>query len=136
MSTALICIALLALLLFGLGFYVSLGRTKTVTAAGHSVKPEDMLYKRVRAHANTVEYVPMLAVLIYILGTMNPADWVVWCMILVTACRYLLAFGLLAYPTMAKPNLCRFIGALGTYIFGFALCIALLIQVFSQAIHG
>ncbi|MFT9639883.1 MAPEG family protein, partial [Alcaligenes phenolicus] len=44
-----------------------------------------------------------------------------------TACRCLIVIGLLAWPTMANPNPVRFVGALGTYLCGAALCIALFV---------
>jgi len=44
-----------------------------------------------------------------------------------TVSRVLLVIGLVAWPTLARPNPARFVGALGTYVFGAALCIALLL---------
>lgn len=126
MLIALICIALLALLVFGLGLTVSLARKKTKTVAGCPDDPSSPLYKAVRAHGNTIEYAPMLAVIIYCLGTLSPAFWLQGSMVLATASRYLLAYGLLV-PTMSKTNRFRSIGALGTYIFGFILSVALLL---------
>ncbi len=43
-------------------------------------------------------------------------------MIVATACRYLLAAGVILSPTLDKPHPLRFVGALGTYVAGFALC--------------
>lgn len=128
MSIPLICIALLALLIFALGFRVSMARASTRTMYGYDNDPQDTLYKAVRAHSNAVEYIPILALLIYILSLMPVAAWVQWCMILVTLFRYLAAAGILLPTTMNKPNPMRFIGALGTYLCGFALCIALLLK--------
>ncbi len=131
MSIPLLCIALLALLVIGLGFAVSLTRSKTETIFGNSTAPEDPLYKMIRAHGNSVEYVPVLALLIYILSQQPQATWVLWCMILVTFFRYLLVAGIVFPQTLAKPNPLRFVGALGTYLTGFGLCIALLLQALS-----
>ncbi|MGI9293412.1 MAG: hypothetical protein ACR2PS_05465, partial [Pseudomonadales bacterium] len=75
-----------------------------------------------------VEYVPILALLIYILSQQSQATWVLWCMILVTFFRYLFVAGIVFPKTLAKPNSMRFVGALGTYLTGFGLCIALLLQ--------
>ena len=47
-------------------------------------------------------------------------------MIGATVCRLLLVIALLAWPSMQKSNPARAIGALGTYAFGAALCVALL----------
>lgn len=126
MLIALACIAMLGILLFGLGFAVSLTRGRTNTAAGSSGDPADGLHKLVRAHGNTSEYVGMLAVLILVLGTREPSTWVVVSMVGATASRYLLAAGIIVGSTLEKPHPLRFLGALGTYGFGLALCGALL----------
>lgn len=127
MTTALVCIALLGLLVFGLGFFVSLGRGRHETLSGSSDDPADALNKLVRAHGNTTEYAAILAVLIYALGAMSPATWVLWCMGIATASRYLIVIGLIFGSTMAKPHPLRFVGALGTYLSGIGLCVALLL---------
>ena len=67
MVLALVCVALLGILLFGLGFAMSLTRGRTGTASGSSGDPTDTLH-------------------------------------------------------LEKPHPLRFLGALGTYLFGLALC--------------
>jgi uncharacterized membrane protein YecN with MAPEG domain len=89
METAIICTALLGLLLFGLGLGVSLTRGSTNTVSGYNTDPTDRLYKIIRAHGNTTEYAPMLAVLMLFVGARNPATWIIWTMWLVTLCRLL-----------------------------------------------
>jgi uncharacterized membrane protein YecN with MAPEG domain len=126
-SVALPCIALLGLLLFGLGLAVSLKRGGSQTIIGHSADPADPLHKLVRAHGNTAEFAPLLAVLMLALALGQPAPWVLWCMGIATASRYLIALGLIASPTLAKPHPLRFVGAVGTYLTGFALSAALLL---------
>jgi uncharacterized membrane protein YecN with MAPEG domain len=128
MTTATLCTAVLGLLVFGLGLGVSAQRNKTKTATGYRDDPADPLYKWVRAHGNTVEYAPMLGVLMLSLGARTPAAWVEWTMIAVTISRILLPIGLIAYPTMAKANPPRFVGAVGTYIGGLLLCIAMFVS--------
>ena len=128
MNTALLCIALLGLLLFGLGFGVSGVRGRTGTNIGSSGNPADPLEKIVRAHGNASEYVAMLAVLIFVLGSREPSSWVTGSMIGATASRYLHAAGMLMSPTLDKPQPLRFLGALGTYAFGGALSIQLLLR--------
>ena len=125
-TIALICTAILGLLLFGLGFAVSGTRFRERTMSGHHSQPDHLLTKLVRAHGNTAEYVPFLALLFLYLGSHNPSSWQVLCMIGATVCRLLVVVGLLVWPTMSKPNPARFVGALGTYAFGAALCVALL----------
>src|SRR5262245_43468548 len=128
MTVALICIALLGVLVVGLCLGVSITRGRTGRIIGYSDDPTDPLYKIVRAHGNTCEYAPILAVLMLALGAREPAGWVVWCMGLVTACRYLFAAGMLTSPTLAKPHPLRALGAVGTYLGGLALCVALLLE--------
>jgi uncharacterized membrane protein YecN with MAPEG domain len=72
MNVAYVCIALLGLLLFGLGIAVSATRGKTNVASGSSGNPEDPLEKMIRAHGNTAEYAPMLAIIMLLLSTTNP----------------------------------------------------------------
>ena len=125
MATAMMCTGLLGLLVFGLGFAVSMTRAKTETIIGTNSDPTDRLYKMVRAHGNATEYAPILAVLMVVVAMAGePATWVVWMMIAVTAFRYVHAAGMIAFPTLDKPNPLRFIGAVGTYVGGLALCVA------------
>ncbi len=126
MVISLICVALLGILLFGLGFAVSLTRGRTGTASGSSGDPTDTLHKLVRAHGNTSEYAGMLAVLMLVVGSREPSTWGVASMVGATASRYLLAAGIILSPTLEKPHPLRFLGALGTYVFGLGLCGSLL----------
>ncbi len=128
MSIPLLCIALLALLCIGLGFYVSLCRGKANTMYGATIDPEDTLYKAQRAHGNSTEYAPILALLILILSQGPVATWVLWSMMLVTFFRYVFVLGILLPKTMAEPHPLRFVGSLGTYLGGFALIVALCMQ--------
>ena len=128
MSTPLICIALLGFLVVGLGFAVSMTRSKTETMFGSSTDPEDILYKMTRAHGNTAEYAPIIALLIFVLSQSSQSQWVIWCMILATFFRYLIVVGIIFPKTMDTANPMRFIGALGTYLTGFGLCAAVLLQ--------
>ena len=128
MSIPLICIALLAFLGIGLGFAVSSIRGTTGGGHGSSTPPEDILYQTVRAHGNTVEYVSILALLIYILSQAQQPIWVMWFMVLVTISRYSFAAGMIFPKSLDKRNPMRLLGAMGTYIFGIGLCIAVLLQ--------
>jgi uncharacterized membrane protein YecN with MAPEG domain len=125
-QAAVICVAALGLLLFGMGLPISGLRFTKNQVFGVNPDPTDSLYKLIRAHGNTAEYAPFLAVLFLYLGAHNPPAWVVWTMIAVTVCRYLFVIGMVAFPTMAKPNPFRFVGAAGAYAGGLALCVALL----------
>lgn len=129
MATAVVCAGLLGVLLFVLGFYVSATRGRTNKAGSIPDDPSDPLFKAIRAHGNTAEYSPMLALLMLYLGVHSPAQWIVWTMIAVTACRYLIVLGILSSATLDRPHPARFIGALGTYVGGLVLAIATLLTV-------
>jgi uncharacterized membrane protein YecN with MAPEG domain len=128
MSVALICIALLGLLVVGLGLAVSVTRGRTGRIVGYSDDPADPLHKVVRAHGNTCEYAPMLAVLMLALGAREPATWILWVMGITTASRFLFAAGMILSPTLARPHPLRALGATGTYLGGIALGVALLLR--------
>lgn len=128
MNIALLCIGLLGFLCIATGFNVSMARAKTQTVYGGDADPESPLYKAMRAQGNTVEYAPILALMMYVLSHGVLSGWIVWTMILATFFRYLLVAGLLLPKTMAKPNPLRFVGALGTYISGLMLAVAVLLQ--------
>lgn len=130
MSLPLICIAVLSALLILLGFNVSLVRARTHKVGGCGEALDDPLYKASRAHGNSVEYIPLLCIIIYILSLSPQPMWVTVSMVGVTVCRISLALGLLLPKTMAKPNPARFVGALGTYIFALILVFALFLTAF------
>ena len=123
---ALVCAAILGVLLFGLGLFVSVTRFRHTTGCGCTSDPDNGLHKVVRAHGNTAEYASFLAVLFLYFGAHDPSRAVLSLIVAATVCRCLLVIGLLAWPTMATPNPARFVGAFGTYLCGAALCVALL----------
>lgn len=127
MNVAVICIGLLGLLVFGLGFAVSGMRGRTETLHGFDSDPTNALHKLVRAHGNTTEYAPMLAVLMFVAASMSPATWVLWLMGIVTLARYLIVIGLVAGSTLDSPHPLRFVGALLTYLGGLGLCAAVIL---------
>ena len=126
-NIALACVVVLGLLLFGLGLSISAMRFREGTASGCKPDPANLLHKLVRAHANTAEYAPFLALLFLYLGARSPSTATVSLMVASTLCRCLLVVGLVAWPTMARFNPLRFVGALGTYLTGMALCVSLLL---------
>lgn len=128
MSTALVCLALLGLLPFVLGFAVSLARVRADALSGMPSDPTHPLHKLVRAHGNTIEYAPMLALLIYVAALNEPAAWVTWMMWLAVAGRYLIAAGLVLSSTLEKPHPLRFVGSLSTYVAGIALAVGVLLS--------
>jgi len=124
MTVAIVCTALLALLVFALGVAVSLTRGSSNTVVGYSSDPTDRLHKLCRAHGNAAEYVPILAVLMLLIGSRQPSTWMVWTFVAATVFRYLHAAGMVFPATLAAPNPLRFVGALGTYLAGIALVVA------------
>jgi hypothetical protein len=123
MQVGLVCTALLGLLVFALGFGVSALRGATGTNYAYTPDPTDRLYKMVRAHGNAAEYAPMLAILILVVAARDPALWMVSTFVAATLFRYLHAAGMLLCPSLDRPYPLRFVGALGTYLAGFALVV-------------
>lgn len=126
MHVAIVCTALLGLLVFGLGLGVSSMRGALKANYGYKEDPGNPLYKLVRAHGNAAEYAPMIAILTLLIGARQPAPWMVWTFIAATVCRYLHAAGMILSPTLDRPHPLRFAGALGTYLTGLALVVATL----------
>jgi uncharacterized protein len=126
MTTAIICTAILAAMLFLLGLNVS--RMRGVTAkAGGSQFPDDPaspLLIAVRAHGNAAEYIPALIVLFLLVGARSPAAVAIPLIAGATAARVVHAYGLLTAPSMAAQTRGRLAGAMGTYVFGVALAVA------------
>ena len=128
MTVAIVCSALLGLLVFGLGLAVSLTRGSSNTVIGYNADPTDRLHKLCRAHGNAAEYVPIMAVLMLIAGARNPSTWMIWTFIAATVFRYCHAAGMVFPASLGQPNALRFVGALGTYLAGFALVVAVLLR--------
>lgn len=128
MTTAIVCIGLLGLLLFGLGLGVSLARGKHDFVIGTPPDPSNGLHKMIRAHGNTAEFAPMIALLIWVAAQRDPATWVLWAMGVATAGRFLIVAGLLMSKSLADVQPLRFLGALATYLAGAALAVAVLLS--------
>ncbi len=126
MKTAKMCAGMLALLVFGLGLAVSLTRGTTGTNFGYTPDPTNRLYKLVRAHGNAAEYAPMLAILILYLGARQPGTGLMWTFVAATICRYLHALGMILSKSLDRPDLLRAVGAIGTYVTGIILTVAVL----------
>jgi uncharacterized membrane protein YecN with MAPEG domain len=127
MNIAIVCTALLGLLLFGLGLNVSLQRRQNRRGVGHDESPVDPLHRAIRAHANTAEYAPFFAVLFLWYATRPAPAWILAIIVLATVARFALAGALLFGPTLNRPSPARLFGALFTYICGIALAAGLLV---------
>jgi uncharacterized protein len=127
----LVCSAVLVLLYFALALNVSLTRNRTQTGIGSGDDPSGPLNRAVRAHGNAAEYVPIFVALFLYFLLSGTGGWVAWVAVGITVCRILHAAGMLATRTFnAPPHPLRAIGALGTYVGGFALGVALLMRAF------
>ncbi len=127
MQIPVLCVSLLALMIFLLGFLISMLRTRTgIIYYGDSLDdPTSLLTKAVRALANTAEFAPVLAILFLYLGTTHPAGWVYWTIIAATASRVLMVAGFLTAGTLRKIHPLKAVGAMGTYLSGIALVAAM-----------
>ena len=125
MTTAIICTAILAAIVFLLGGNVS--RMRGVQdKAGRSqypADPSDLLFKAIRAHGNATEYVPTLIVLFLLVGARAPGVVSDALIIAATAARTVHVAGMLSSPTLERPTPTRLIGAAGTYLAGLALAV-------------
>ncbi len=126
MTPAVVCTALLALLVFGLGMNVS--RVRGTATNQFPTDPTDALFVAVRAHGNATEYIPTLAVLILLVGSRDPAAWMIAVFVAATAARYLHAVGIFTASDLARQTPLRIVGAMGTYLCGILLIAAALIQ--------
>lgn len=101
---ALGCTAILGLLLFGLGLVVSVTRFRCTTGSGCAADPANGLHKIVRAHGNTAEYAPFLAVLFLYFGTHDPSRAILALIVAATACRCLLVIGPACMADDGRPE--------------------------------
>ncbi|WP_026877072.1 MAPEG family protein [Jiangella gansuensis] len=125
MTTAIICTAILATLVFALGFNVSRLRGVTAKSGGSQLPsdPADRLFIAIRAHGNATEHVPTLIVLFLLVSAREPTWWSAALIIGATAARLVHAFGMLTASSLAAESTPRLAGALGTYTFGTALAV-------------
>ena len=126
MTTAIICTAVLAAMLFLLGLNVSRVRGATARSGGSQMPtdPTSPLLIAIRAHGNATEYVPALIVLFLLVGFRSPTVVAVPLIIGATLARLVHAYGMLSASSLAKETPARVVGALGTYLFGVALAVA------------
>ncbi len=129
MRAYLVCTAILVILYFALALNVSLTRGRTKTGIGMGDDPSGPLVRAVRAHGNAAEFIPIFVALFLYFLMSGAGGWIVWVVIGVTVCRVLHAVGMLASTNFnGPPHPLRAIGALGTYIGGLALGVALLLR--------
>jgi uncharacterized protein len=127
MNVALPCIAVFGALLFGLGLWISIWRFVRRDYYFGASGPTDFITKLSRAHGNTAEFAPFLAVLMLWLGLHDPPAWAMAAMVGATTSRILMVIGFLTSSTLARISPLKAIGAVGTYGFGAALTAALIV---------
>lgn len=127
MTIALICTAILAALVFVLGFNVSRMRGVTAKVGGSQMPtdPASPLLIAQRAHGNAVEYIPILMVLFLLVGARSPIAVAIPLIAGATLARLLHAYGMVTAHSLAAEGKLRMVGAMGTYVFGVALAVAL-----------
>lgn len=126
-DTVIISIALLGILVFGLGANVTRGRAMRGDKGPQMpTDPTDSLLIAIRAHGNAAEYVPTLIGLLIVCSTLTDGWWLNALAIAATAARYLHAYGMLSSKTLAAHGPVRDAGAIFTYLSGLALGITVL----------
>ena len=129
MNAYLICSAILVILYFALSLHVSMTRGRTKTGIGTGNDPSGPLSKAVRAHGNAAEYVPIFVALFLYFLMSGASGWITWVVVIITISRVLHAMGMLMTANFnGPPQPLRAVGAMGTYLGGFALGIALLMR--------
>jgi uncharacterized membrane protein YecN with MAPEG domain len=124
----LLCSALLVILYFLLAFNVSMMRGKTRIGVGTNSEPSSPLNKAIRAHGNAAEYLPLFVAIFLYFSLVGADRWVSWVAVTVTVCRFAHAVGMYMSKDLNRAQPLRFIGALGTYVGGIALGVALLLR--------
>ena len=129
-SVAIVCIALLGILLFLLGANVTRHRAiRGDTGNQMPTDPADRMFIAQRAHGNAAEYVPTLIVLILVCASLSDGWWVQALAVAAVVSRSLHALGMLTTKTLASHGPVRDIGALGTYLTGVALGVTAIVAV-------
>ena len=122
MSTlTIVCIALMGVLLFGLGANVT--RHRALRGGGNQAPtdPTDPLLIAIRAHGNAAEYIPTMIVLLLVCSALSDS-WLVDALAVASlVVRTAHAVGMLTSKSMASHGPLRDIGAFGTYATGITL---------------
>jgi uncharacterized protein len=127
MDTAVACTIILGILLFGLGLWTSFLRLVRNDFYSGNASPESFVTKVSRAHGNTAEFAPFIALLIWFQNVdasvaLQAFAWGA------TVSRVLVVAGFLTSQTLARMSLLKALGAIGTYGFGLALTFSLIVK--------
>ena len=120
--------AILALIYLGLSLWVVLGRGKF--KAVHGDGGHELLRRRIRAHANFIEYVPLILILCALLEA-HGTGWLTMTLLLLplTIARLMHPVGMVAQENSLQQYLFRAPAALITWIVMAAAAILLLLRV-------
>ena len=131
MTTAITCAAILAVLLFLLGFNVSRMRGVTAKTGGSQLPadPASPLLIAIRAHGNAAEYIPTLIVLLLVCSTLSDSWLVDALAVAALVVRTTHAVGMLSAKTLAAHGPLRDVGAFGTYFTGIALGVTAIVTI-------
>jgi uncharacterized membrane protein YecN with MAPEG domain len=120
-----VCLSVLGVLIFSLGLLISLERARTKKIySGLPADPTALLTKLNRAHGNTAEFAPFIAILIIYLNQVAQPQWVLWVIVGITIARFLVVIGFLTAQTLEKIHPLKAVGAICTYLLGLALVTA------------
>lgn len=128
MSVHLASAGALVLLYFVLAYLVSRARMRHRVGVGAGEDPDGPVNRAVRAHGNAAEYLPLFVAILLYQHLAGAAAWTQWVAVAIVVSRVLHAVGIYTARTLNARNTFRFIGALGTYLCGFALGVALLLD--------
>ena len=129
-TVAIVCIALLGILLFLLGANVTRHRAiRGGTGNQMPTDPADRMFIAIRAHGNAAEYVPTLIVLILVCALLSGGWWVQALAVAAVVSRYLHAVGMLTAKSLATHGPVKDIGAMGTYVTGVALGVTAILAI-------
>ena len=130
MNVYLICSGILVIVYFLLANNVSATRVRTKIGFGTDADPASPLNRAIRAHGNASEYIPLFVTLFLYFLVTGASGWITWVVAIVTVCRILHPISIFIAPDLNGRHALRFISALGTYLGGFALGVALLMHAF------
>lgn len=120
MKIAILCVVFLALLQTCLGLTISGMRWKFRLSVGEPDDPNHPLSRVRLAFSNCAEWHPVFYALLLVLPMDGGPKWSVFLSPAVVATRYLLVAGLITFNPK-KPNMVRFLGAVGNYILALLL---------------
>lgn len=131
MNIILLCSAILVIVYFLLANNVSRVRRTSHLGFGMADEPSGPLNRAIRAHGNSAEYTPIFLVLFFYFLSVGAGGWITWVVVVVTFCRVLHPISILIAPDLNAIYPPRFVAAVGTYLAGLVLGVALLMRALS-----